>query len=523
MSPGPHRAVPHSPPPPDIPMPADPVFLAVDLGAESGRVIAGRLTGGRCELDELHRFPNGPVTVPNADGSPSLRWDLLALWKEIAAGLAKAGAKYGDAVKSVGVDTWGVDHVLLGPTGEVLGPAWNYRDPRTRGGLAEAFADVPRADLFAGTGVQFLELNSLYQLRATRRDHPALLAAADSVQLIPDYLHRLLCGSAAVELTNATTTQLVDPRTRDWNRGLIARLGLPVEMFGEIVPPGTDLGPLFPSVADAAGLPHAVRVVAPATHDTASAVAAVPTERTGAADWAYISSGTWSLVGVETAEPVLTGAALAANVTNEGGVDGTTRLLKNVMGLWLVQGVRRSLAAAGEDLDYAALTDRAAAAEPLVSLIDPDDARFLAPADMAEEVRGFCRETDQPVPADAGALARCCLDSLALRYAAVLDALAGLTGVKPAVIHVVGGGSRNDLLNRLAAEACGVPVVAGPVEATALGNVLIQARAAGAVGSLAEIREVVRRSDQTRRFDPTGDGRWEEARGRLRALANRDL
>ena len=225
---------------------ADPVFLAVDLGAESGRVIAGRLSDGNCELDELHRFPNGPISVPNADGSPSLRWDLLALWKEIAAGLAKAGAKYGEAVQSVGVDTWGVDHVLLGPTGEVLGPAWNYRDPRTRGGLAEAFADVPRADLFAGTGVQFLELNSLYQLRATRRDHPALLAAASSLQLIPDYLHRLLCGSAAVEFTNATTTQLVDPRTRDWNRDLIARLGLPVEVFGEIVPPGTDLGPAVP-------------------------------------------------------------------------------------------------------------------------------------------------------------------------------------------------------------------------------------------------------------------------------------
>ena len=273
-------------------------------------------------------------------------------------------------------------------------------------------------------------------------------------------------------------------------------------------------------MAGATGLDPGVRVVAPATHDTASAVAAVPTEHTGRGDWAYVSSGTWSLVGVETAEPVLSDAALAANVTNEGGVDGTNRLLKNVMGLWLVQGVRKSFAR-GDDLSYEELAKRAEASPGLVSLIDPDDPRFLAPADMAAEVVGFCKETGQPEPGNIGAIVRCCLDSLALRYAAVLDELAGLTGERPGVIHVVGGGCRNGLLNQLTADATGVPVLAGPVEATALGNVLVQAKAAGELASLAELREVVRRSEEVTRFDPAGGEEWTDASGRLRELSSR--
>ena len=510
---------------------SDPVFLAVDLGAESGRVIAGRLTPGSeneaengptVTLEEVHRFPNGPVSIPSPDGTPSLRWDLPALWANVAEGLREAGTRFSNEVVSVGVDTWGVDHVLLSETGEALGWPWNYRDARTAGGFDEAFADVPRDEIFAGTGVQFLPFNSLYQLRATRRDHPELLSAARRVVLIPDWFHRCLCGSEAVEFTNATTTQLVDPTTRDWNRELIGRLDLPDRLFGPIVPPGTELGPLFPAVARAAGLPETVKVVAPATHDTASAVAAVPTDRTGNADWAYISSGTWSLVGVETPAPILGDAALAANVTNEGGVDGTNRLLKNVMGLWLVQGVRRAFSRGGSELDYDELTARAEQAEGLVSLIDPDDPRFLAPADMAAEIRGFCKETGQPEPEDIAATVRCCLDSLALRYAAVLGTLGELTGVAPEVVHVVGGGSRNALLNQLTADASGLPVIAGPVEATALGNVLMQARAAFEIDSLAELRAVVRRSEETTRFEPAGRGDWSEAKERLRTLSARD-
>ena len=508
----------------------DPVFLAVDLGAESGRVIAGRFTpsssngpggGGTVALEEVRRFPNGPISVPGPDGTPSLRWDLPALWREIVAGLAEAATRYGGEIVSVGVDTWGVDHVLLSETGELLGLPWNYRDARTAGGLEEAFAAASRAEIFAGTGVQFLPINTLYQLRATRRDHPELLAAADRLLLTADWFHRCLCGSDAVEFTNATTTQLVDPTTRDWNRGLIAKLDLPDRLFGPIAAPGTELGTLFPSLARAAGLPAGVKIVAPATHDTASAVAAVPTDRTGQADWAYVSSGTWSLVGVETPAPVLTDAALAANVTNEGGVDGTNRLLKNVMGLWLVQGVRRSFARGGSELDYDELTRRAGEAGGLASLIDPDDPRFLAPRDMAAEIVGFCHDTGQPEPRDIAAMVRCCLDSLALRYAAVLDTLADLTGVRPGVVHVVGGGSRNALLNQLTADACGVPVLAGPVEATALGNVLVQARAAFEIDSLADLRAVVRRSEEVTRFQPRADGRWDEAQDRLRGLSSR--
>ena len=501
-------------------MPA-PVFLAVDLGAESGRVMAGALDDGRVELTEVHRFANGPVSMPAAGGGASLRWDLPMLWGQTLTGLTKAARRFGGNVKSVGVDTWGVDHVLLSETGELLGLPWHYRDARTGGGPDEAFAAVPRQEIFTGTGIQFLPINTLYQLRATRRDHPELLAAADRLLMMPDWLHRGLCGSDAVEFTNASTTQLVDPKTRDWNRDLIARLDLPDRLFGEIVPPGADLGPLTAGIAAATGLAETVRVVAPATHDTASAVAAVPTERTGSADWAYISSGTWSLVGVETAAPVLSDAALAANVTNEGGVEGTNRLLKNVMGLWLVQGVRKSFARGDRELDYDELTERAATAPPLASLIDPDDPRFLAPADMAAEIVGFCRDTGQPEPGDIGALVRCCLESLALRYADVLGSLAGLTGTPVETLHVVGGGCRNDLLNQFTANACGVPVVAGPVEATALGNVLVQAQAAGEFASLSELREIVRRSASPKRFNPTAAGEWADAADRLRGLSQR--
>ncbi|NNJ25242.1 rhamnulokinase [Alienimonas chondri] len=508
----------------------DPVFLAVDLGAESGRVIAGRFTpptseasgeGGTVALEEVHRFPNGPVAIPGPDGALSLRWDLPALWKEIVIGLTKAGTRYSGEVVSIGVDTWGVDYVLLSETGEALGLPWNYRDARTENAFDEAFADVPREEIFAGTGIQFLPFNSLYQLRATRRDHPELLAAATRLVLMPDWFHRCLCGSEAVEFTNATTTQLVDPKTRDWNRDLIAKLDLPDRIFGPIAAPGTELGTLFPSLSQQTGLPESVKIVAPATHDTGSAVAAAPTERTGHADWAYISSGTWSLVGIETQGPVLGEQALAANVTNEGGVDGTNRLLKNVMGLWLVQGVRRSFARGGDDLDYAELTRRAAAAEGLVSLIDPDDPRFLAPTDMAAEIVGYCRETGQPEPEDIAAMVRCCLDSLALRYAAVLETLADLTGERPQVVHVMGGGCRNGLLNQLTANACGVPVLAGPVEATALGNVLMQMRAAFEIDSLAELRAVVRRSEEVTRFEPNADDDWAAAKTRLRKLSDR--
>ena len=407
-------------------------------------MIAGLFDGERVRLEEVHRFPNGPVPVAG-----TLRWDLPRLWSEALDGLRSAAVRFSDQVSSVGVDTWGVDGVLLSRSGELLGLPFHYRDPRTRGLVERACETVPRAEIFAGSGVQFMPINSLYQLLAWRERSPEILGVADRFLMMPDWFHRNLCGSGAVEFTNATTTQLLSPRSSDeqragdWNDDLIAAFDLPRKIFPEIVRPGTDLGGLTHDAAEETGLGLDVRVIAPATHDTGSAVAAVPVGaagdvKTGEPGWAYISSGTWSLVGVEVPAAVLSEDALAANVTNEGGVAGTYRLLKNVMGLWLVQGVRAGFARGGTDLDYEELTRRAAAAPPFRSLIDPDDPRFLAPANMSAEIAAFCRETDQPEPDSVGAFARCCLESLALKYRAVLGTIDRLTGHPTRVVHVVG-------------------------------------------------------------------------------------
>lgn len=486
-------------------------YLAVDLGAESGRVIAGRFDGRRVALEELNRFPNGPVPIAG-----SLRWNVLGLWDGIREGLTRAAKNRGD-IASVGVDTWGVDYVLLDKAGELLGLPYHYRDQRTRGMLAEATAHVPRETIFAETGLQFMEINTLYQLVAARRQNAALLDAADRLLLMPDFFHWCLSGSRVVEFTNATTTQLVHPLRRTWSDTLIRGLRLPGRIFGDVVSPGTDLGPLRPQVAESTGLGR-IKVVAPATHDTGSAVAAVPTDRTGSPNWAYISSGTWSLIGVEVADAVLSPKALAYNVTNEGGVDGTYRLLKNVMGLWLVQELRRSFDRAGRTFDYADLTRLASEAKPFGPLVDPDAAAFLSPADMAVAIRDFCRKSGGKPPETEGELVRCALESLALKYRVVLGRLEELTGVPIEVIHVVGGGGRNELLNQLTADACGRPVIAGPVEATALGNVLIQARAAGEIGSLAEVRAVVKASSELKTFEPKNQDAWTEAAARFDAL-----
>lgn len=491
---------------------AERVFLAADLGAESGRMMAGLFDGRRIRLEEVHRFPNGPVTLAG-----SWRWDVLRLWSEVKVGLTAAATRFGPSVASVGVDTWGVDYVLLSKSGELLGQPFHYRDHRTDGVMDRVAVVVPRAETYAATGIQFLPFNTLYQLIAAHERTPELLSHAHRLLLMPDFLHWCLCGSTAIEFTNATTTQCYDPTTRGWATGLLRRFGLPISPFGEVAMPGTRLGELHPDVRADTGL-GAIPVVAPATHDTASAVAAIPTAHTGGANWAYISSGTWSLVGVEVPAPVLTEQALRAGLTNEGGVDGTFRLLKNVMGLWLVQRCR---AAFGTDCDYEALTQRATEATPLRSLIDPDDPRFLNPPNMPATIAAFCRETGQPVPETHGQFVRCCLESLALKYRAVITNLAAVTGVPVEVIHVVGGGSRNRLLNQFTADATGLPVVVGPVEATALGNALVQVRAAGELGTLADLRAVVRDSVEPERFDPVGENRWTEAAARYARFTSR--
>jgi rhamnulokinase len=488
---------------------AEQCYLAVDLGAESGRIVAGLFDGTRLRLEDIHRFPNGAVPVAG-----TLRWDVLRLWSEILTGLAKAGQSLGKNARSVGVDTWGVDYVLLGRDGEMLGQPYHYRDPRTAGVMDRMFSRVPRKEIFAATGLQFMPINTLYQLIAMQQTNPTLLAQAERFLMMPDVFHWLLCGSQVVEFTNATTSQCLDATTRSWAWDMLRKFELPTEMFPEVVVPGTNLGKLRSDVAQKCALSR-IEVIAPATHDTGSAVAAVPTEATGTARWAYISSGTWSLLGLELRQPVLTPRALELNVTNEGGIDGTWRLLKNIMGLWLVQECRRAFERRGKSLDYATMTRLAAEATPFRSLVDPDAPAFLAPADMPAEIAKWCESRGQPAPTSEGEFVRCALESLALKYRLVLSSLQDLAGAKVEVIHIVGGGSQNELLNQFTADACGLPVVAGPVEATALGNVLVQARSAGGVATLGEMRSVVRASTALKHYEPRERDAWNDASARL--------
>jgi len=491
------------------------IYLAIDLGAESGRVMAGIWNGKTIRLEEVNRFPNGPVAL-----GETIRWDVLRLWSEIQHGLALAGRKYGRQIVSVGADTWGVDFVLLNRQDEILGQPYHYRDARTNGLMEKAFKKVSRVEIFAQSGLQFMEFNSLYQLLAWQQHSPEILAAAGTLLFMPDYLHWCLCGAKRAEFTIASTSQFVHPRRRNWSLPLLKKLGLPVHFLPQIVAPGTKLGVIRKSLAGRTGL-AGVNVVTPPSHDTASAVAGVPTASTGKADWAYISSGTWSLMGVEVEQAVLSPRALELNLTNEGGLDGTYRLLKNIMGLWLVQQCKRSFDAAGRKLDYARLAQLAAQAKPLRSLVNPNDPRFLNPPDMPKAIREFCRETKQPMPRTDGELIRCCYESLALKYRETLASLEELTGHKLEVIHIVGGGSQSKILNQFAADACQRPVLAGPVEATALGNLLTQVRASGELGSLAEMREVVRRSSLVERYEPASASAWDEAASRFAGLRQR--
>ncbi len=495
------------------------VYLGIDLGAESGRVMAGIWDGEKIRLEEMHRFRNGPVHLAG-----TLRWDVVRLWEEIQNGLTASAKKFGDAIQSVGVDTWGVDYVLLSKSDEIIGQPYNYRDPRTEGAVEAAFKVVPRERIFANSGLQFADYNTLYQLAAQQRQSPETLQAADTFLMMPDFLNWCLSGEKAVEFTNATTTQLVHPTTRDWSTELLEAFDIPARIFPRIVAPGTRLGSVRESLRGITGLGQ-VQVIAPATHDTASAVVAVPTRHSGRANWAYISSGTWSLMGAEVQEARLGQSVLERNFTNEGGVDGTYRLLKNIMGLWLVQQLKRTFDSSGTTFEYAQLVQLASKAEPLRSLIDPDDTRFFRPGYMPQLIRDFCRETHQPVPETEGQLVRCAFESLALKYCQTLASIEEITGESCDVIHIVGGGCRNHLLNQFTADCCQRPVIAGPIESSVLGNLLVQARSNGAVSSLDEIRSVIRGSfdNELMEFQPdtTAASRWEDAMGRFSTLAQK--
>ncbi len=478
-------------------------YLAVDLGAESGRVVLGRFDGGRISLDEVHRFPNVAARLP--DG---LHWDILRIFCEIKDGLAKAARE--TRIEGVGVDSWAVDFGLLDGEGALLSNPYHHRDPRTEGMMEEAFGLVPKEDIYGTTGIQFLPINTIYQLLAMRGS--PLIGIAETLLLIPDLINYWLTGEKVCEYTNATTTQLLDLEGA-WSRDLLERLDLPSSLLASVVPPATELGLMLPEVAEEVGAEPPVFAVA--SHDTASAVVGVPAQGN---DFAYISSGTWSLVGVETPEPVVTQEAMEANFTNEGGFGDRTRFLKNVMGLWLLQECRRQWAREGREYSYEELA-RLAEDAPSGSLVDPDHPVFLAPGDMPSRIRRFCEETGQSSPEEPAAVARCVFESLVLKYRYAIEQAQSLTGRTIGTVNVVGGGSQNALLCQLTADAAGLPVVAGPVEATAAGNVMVQAFAQGRVGSLEDIREVVRDSFEASAYEPGGDpDRWSELRQRFSRL-----
>ncbi len=470
-------------------------YLAFDLGAESGRAILGTLHDGILEVRETGRFPNEPVRVRG-----ELHWDILRLWHEMRRTLESASIP---RLAGIGIDTWGVDFALLGEQGNLLENPFHYRDARTEGMMEAVFALVPGEEIYSITGIQFLPFNTLFQLFAASRATPRLLDAADALVTVPDLLNYWLSGTLVCEYTNATTTQCVDARARAWASGLLERLRLPPRLLQHIVEPGTVIGELRKEVSRThAGTP----VIAPACHDTGSAFAAVPNSGKSA----LLSSGTWSLLGAELPAPVITAAARDLNFTNEGGVCGTIRLLKNIGGLWLLQSCRRSWSAAGRDFTYEELADAAARERnAFVTLFDPDRADFLNPEDMPAAIDRVCRLTKQPAPETPPAVARAILESLAFKYRAVVESLEGLTGIRFEEIRVMGGGSRNRLLNQFTADATGRPVAAGPAEATALGNIAMQMLATGAVDSLAEARRIIDRSFPAEVFRPSETHRWD--------------
>lgn len=485
----------------------DVTVAAVDLGASSGRVMLGRVHPGGVDLGEAHRFANGPVRIGG-----TLYWDILHLYQGVLDGLGSAGRE--GRLDGVGIDSWAVDYGLLDATGALVGNPVHHRDSRTEGVMERVFGIVPPARLYATTGLQFLPINTLYQLVAAAGSPQ--LDAARRLLLVPDLLSLWLTGVEGAEVTNASTTQLLDVRDRRWATALMRALGIDPALFAALRQPGDPAGELLPHVLEETGLRGPVPVTAVGSHDTASAVAGVPAsgER-----FAYISCGTWSLVGVELDAPVLSEESRAANFTNELGIDGTVRYLRNVAGLWLLQESLRTWGAAGRRADLDGLLHDAAAEPALSAVVDPDDPAFLPPGDMPARIAQACRRTGQPPPPTEAATVRCILDSLALAHRRAVADARRLSGREVEVVHLVGGGARNALLCQLTADACGLPVEAGPVEAAALGNVLVQARTLGALGGgLRDMRGMLRATHPTVRYEPSGTrAAWRQAEARLKA------
>lgn len=488
-------------------------FFSIDLGATSGRTILGTLKDGQITYEELTRFPNHIIQATG-----HCYWDIYALFFEIIKGL-KTVAEKKIHITSIGIDTWGVDFVFIGKDGEILRQPYCYRDPMTSGIPEEYFKEISHEQLYKITGTQVLNFNSLYQLYALRRQNCSALEAADKILFIPDALSYLLTGEKVTEYTIASTSQMLDARTRQFDGALLDSVGLTEEKFGRYVQPGDKIGVLSPEVQKLTRL-GAVPVIAVAGHDTGSAVAAVPAE---GEDFAYLSSGTWSLMGIETREPVITPESYNRNFTNEGGVEGTVRFLKNICGMWLLECCRREWADSARNYSYPELIDAAMQVEAFRSLINPDAPCFANPSSMIEAIQNYCRQTGQPVPECYGELTRCIFDSLALRYRQVFGYLQEMAPFPIRTLHVIGGGSRNKYLNQFTCNAVKVPVVAGPDEGTALGNILLQAKAAGFVSGLEDMRRIVRSSVITERYEPQDAELWDEAYVKYLSVYREDI
>lgn len=475
-------------------------FVAVDLGASNGRVLAGLWDGERFALEELHRFPNGPVRIAG-----HLYTDALRLWTEINAALAAYTARYKTPPAGIGVDTWGVDYALLDRAGNLLGNPYHYRDHRTNGVPQKLYESVAAAEVYRQTGLQTMPFNTIFQLYSMALESHPQLRAADKFLMLPDLFNYWLTGESAVEYTIASTSQMLRCRERGWARGLLERLDIPTQILPRLVSPGTLLGCLRSEIAEEAGFTHPVAVIASASHDTAAAVAAVPGLDQSSA---YISSGTWNLVGMELGEPVITEQALAMNFTNEGGVADTIRFLRNIPGLWLLQESRRQWQSEGQDYGWEQLMAEAQKAPAFRSLVVPEAPQFLAPGDMPAAIREFCRKTGQPVPESVGEVVRCCLDSLALRARWAIQVLEELTGSRIGTVRIVGGGCQNRLLNQFTANASGRAVVAGPVEAAALGSVMMQAIATGHLADIRAGRQAIAASFSQQFYEPRETEAW---------------
>lgn len=476
-------------------------YLAFDLGAESGRAIIGILNDRKLQIEEIHRFPNKQIAIAG-----HLHWDVLALFEEIKTGIKLAVQKGHGDIQSIGIDTWGVDYGFVGRDGSLLGFPYCYRDPRTDGIPEKVFEKITRGELYGITGIQFMRFNSIFQLYSAILSGKAALRCGGSLLFMPDIFNFLLTGEKRNEYTIASTSQLMNARTKSYDREIFYSLGLPMHITMPVIMPGTVIGILLPEICKETGLRN-VNVVAVACHDTASAVAAIPAKK---GNWAYLSSGTWSLLGIETQQPIINEQSLKNNFTNEGGVFGTVRFLKNVMGLWLLQQTKRSFEKNGISYEYDDLIGNAGRSEQFLRLINPDDMSFLNPPDMVEAIASFCRNNHQTAPQSAFEFARCILESLALKYRAVLDNLRTVTGTSVDILHIVGGGSKNELLNQFTADACGIPVLAGPAEATAIGNILLQAIAQKKIDSIESGREIISDSFRIKTYSPVNTVKWDD-------------